>query len=271
MTTLNKTVFITGASSGIGAALAREFASQGARLVLTARRTDKLEALAQDLRQTGAEVLTIPCNVTLEGDLEKAFARAREQFKSIDTVIANAGFGVAGRFEKLSLADYRRQFETNVFGLLRTAYAALPSLRESRGSLVLLGSVASYISLPNSSAYAMSKYSVRAFAEAIYEELRPQGITVTLLTPGFIESEIRRVDNQGRLQETEEDAVYPWLVVPTAKAAREMVRAILARKRERVITGHGKLFVFMAHCCPWAFRLLARMGTHGRSQPKTRN
>jgi len=118
-------VFITGASSGIGAALAREYARRGADLALAARRTDRLDALAAELSAQGRRALVLACDVTRDGELEAAVARTRDAFGRIDVVVANAGFGVVGPVERLRLEDYRRQFETNVFGVLRTVYATL--------------------------------------------------------------------------------------------------------------------------------------------------
>ena len=121
-----ETVLITGASSGIGAALAREFARQGADLVLLARRTDRLTALAAELERQGRRALALTGDVTVDGDLERAVAETRAKLGRLDVAVANAGFGVVGPVERLTLDDYRRQFETNVFGVLRTVHAALP-------------------------------------------------------------------------------------------------------------------------------------------------
>ncbi len=118
-------VFITGASSGIGAALAREFAREGGDV-----------ALAAEIEKTGRRAVVIPCDVTRDGDLERAADRARAAFGKLDVVVANAGFGVSGMLETLSLDDYRRQLETNVFGVLRTVYATLEYLKKTRGRLV---------------------------------------------------------------------------------------------------------------------------------------
>src|SRR4051812_10488027 len=112
---------VTGASSGIGEALARELASRGVSLTLIARREDRLRALASELEKGGIRVLVRRGDVNSEGDLEAAVRATLETFGKIDIVIANAGFGVVGNFVTLSIDDYRRQFETNVFGLLKTA------------------------------------------------------------------------------------------------------------------------------------------------------
>src|SRR5688572_11043060 len=106
-----KVVFITGASSGIGEAISKEYAHKGYSLVLLARRVDRLKKLEEELSKT-TSVLSLECDVCKESDLKEAVEKTLKKFSRIDVVIANAGFGVAGRFEKLSLDDYRRQFET---------------------------------------------------------------------------------------------------------------------------------------------------------------
>lgn len=188
---------VTGASSGIGAELAREISRRGGNVVAAARRLDRLETLAQELSRSGGSVLAVGCDVTRREDLDRCVSRAREVFGRLDTVIANAGFGVVGKFEDLTVEDYRRQFETNVFGVLQTAFAALDDLKKSRGRLVLIGSVAGFVPTPGSSPYSMSKFAVRALAGALRTELAPHGISVTHIAPGFIKSEIYQIDNAG--------------------------------------------------------------------------
>lgn len=261
-------VMITGASSGIGAALARVWADQGARLVLLARRPDRLEALAAELKGAASDVLVLVCDVTRDGALEEAVLHTIERFGRIDVVVANAGFGVVGSVEKLTLEDYRRQFETNVFGVLRTVQASLEALKASRGSLAIVGSVNGYISLPGGTPYAMSKYAVRALTEGLWFELKSSGVSVTHVAPGFIESEIRSVNNRGQFRKGRRDPVPAWLLVPAEKAARQIVRAIDKRKREAVITGHGKLVVWLQHYARWLPRLvIARRGVRARQEP----
>jgi short-subunit dehydrogenase len=195
------------------------------------------------------------CDVAVDGDCERAVEMAASALGGLDVVIANAGFAVASRFDELTIADYRRQVETNVFGVLRTVYAALPALRATRGRLALMGSVAGWISTAGASPYSMSKFALRAFAESLRAELVGEGVSVTLLSPGFVASDIRRTDNQGRFHVEAHETVPTWLLVPTPRAARAMVRAIDRRARERVITGHGKLLVWLHRHLPWLIRL----------------
>jgi short-subunit dehydrogenase len=192
----NKSIFITGASSGIGEELALQLAQLDARLTITARRRELLDQLAQKITASGKPApLVVPADVTNDTDLPHAVDEALRVHNRLDIVIANAGFGVVAHFNKLSLDDYRRQFETNVFGLLRTVYATLPAIEKSHGNVVLIGSVAGWAASPGASPYAMSKFAVRALANAITPELALSGVKVTLISPGFEHSPHRQ---QGR-------------------------------------------------------------------------
>lgn len=260
----NKTVLITGASSGIGEALSRAFAREGADLILTARRADRLRALAQEIESQGGKAVALACDVTHDGDLEKAVSAGLERFGKIDVVVANAGFSVVGKFQKLKLEDYRRQFETNVFGVLRTYHAAAEALEKSKGTFVLMGSVSGHLSAPEVTPYSMSKFAVRAMAEATRMELKPLGISVVLISPGFVESEIRKIDNQGIYRPERKDGIAPWLRMPAEKAACKMLSAIHRKKREAVITLHGKVVVFLSrHFSGMVYWLLNRFFSKG--------
>lgn len=260
-----KVALITGASAGIGAALARELARGGVDLVLAARREDPLRELAREIEAIGRAAIVIACDVTRDGDLERAVAAAIARFGRLDIAIANAGFGVAGRAEELTIDDYRRQLETNVFGVLRTLYAALPELKKTRGQFVVIGSVSGHVPTASASAYSMSKFAVRGFAGSIHDELAAHGVAVTLVSPGFVDSDIRRTDNRGAVHSDAPDPVPAWLRMPTDRAARIIARAIRRRRREVVVTGHGKALVFVYRHAPWLLEfLIARFGTPKR-------
>lgn len=264
------TVLITGASSGIGAGLAREFANRGWRVALVARRLDKLELLAAEIRAAGGNASVHRGDVTVDGSLAAVIQQLAEQGVWPSVVVANAGFGVVGKAQTLTLEDYRRQFETNVFGVIRTLHECLPALTHTRGRFVIMGSVAGHLSGAGSSPYAMSKFAVRALAEALHADLRSVGVGCTLISPGFVDSDIRRVDNRGGLHADVNDPIPPWLRMRTDRAANAMVRAILSGKREAIITFHGRVIIFFARHFPrftrWA---LLRGGQKSRPEPKS--
>jgi len=254
----DKVVLITGASSGIGEEMARQLGRSGARLTLAARRRDRLEGVAREITQGGGtDPLTVECDVTRGGDLERAVQESVAKFGKLDVAIANAGFGVTGPLKKLSLNDYQRQFDTNVFGVLRTIYAALPELEKTRGNLAIIGSVAGWVSSPKASPYSMSKFALRALANSITQELKESGVKVTLISPGFVLSEIRQVDNRGRLREMGPATAPHRMAVKTEPAAREILLAVARGKREQIVTLHGKFFVQLDRFFPWVTRAFA--------------
>lgn len=264
----DRVVFITGASSGIGEALARECARRGAHVVLAARRADRLQKLAAEIQSMGRKALAVECDVTRDGDPERAIAQAVAEFGRIDVAVANAGFGVAGAFDRLTVEDFRRQLETNFFGVLRTAYASLDALKSSRGVLAMVGSVAGHVSIPGNAPYSASKFAVHGIAGALKAELRSHGVGVVLIIPGFVESEIRQVNNQGVLKADARDPVPPMLRMPSHLAARQIASGIARRKREVVVTWHGKGIVFLQRHFAWLVSLLVSSGYRER-RPKS--
>jgi short-subunit dehydrogenase len=263
----DKVVLITGASSGIGEELAWQLAQAGAKVTLAARRKERLEKLAE--RITGlanSDALVVECDVTRDGDLERAVEATVGKWGRLDVAIANAGFGVVGALKSLSIEDYRRQFETNVFGVLRTIYAALPEIEKAKGNLVIISSVAGWFSTPNGSPYSMSKFALRSLANAITPELRPLGVKVTLISPGFVESDIQRVDKYGKFHPEAKSNVPAWLKMSTPRAARQILSAVARGKRERIITLHGKIFVAMERFLPWLNRALMRSVARRRNR-----
>lgn len=251
MTSLkNQVVLITGASSGIGRALAYELAKRGAHLILIARRLDRLQKLASELQPFPSRVVLLQGDVTIPGSIEAGVEKGVKELGKLDIVIANAGYNVRGSLEELTLDDYRRQFETNVFGVLRTIYASLAEIKKSKGSLVLIGSLGSYISLPNTSAYSMSKSAIQALADALSGELNSARVSVTLITPGMIVSEIRDVDKFGVYHPGKSEQNPSLLRMPADLAAQKMVDAIAGKKREKIITIHAKIGVWVKRFFP---------------------
>ncbi|MCA9506867.1 MAG: SDR family NAD(P)-dependent oxidoreductase [Myxococcales bacterium] len=253
--------WITGASSGIGAALARELAREGAIVALSARRIDRLNELKNEI---GEQAYIYPLDVQNKEDVEKTVQEIIKDHGKLDVVIANAGYGVVSPFEKISESMWRKQFDTNVFGVIWTLQAAIPYLKESKGRAAIMTSVAGKLAIAHTAAYSSSKYALIGIANALYQELAPYGISVTNIAPGFIESEIFKVDNWGHLDPSKSKASRSLLRWPSNKAAKVMLRAIHERKREAVITGHGKVAAFLGtHLAPLTYWGLSKIGVKG--------
>jgi short-subunit dehydrogenase len=260
-------VLITGASAGIGAELARFYHARGFRVGLLARRKERLEALESELnaRHPGS-ALSLVADLSDPAQLTGAVEKMMTTFGRIDGFIANAGFGVAGRVDELTPGDYRRQFDTNVFPVIHGFQLVRDELVKNRGFYCAIGSVNSYLSLPTASAYAMSKFSVRALMEALYWEMKPLGVSVTLVCPGFVKTEIRKVNNRGEYSERAKEPVPEWLMMEAPVAARQIARAIDQRKQEAIITGHGKVLVWIQRHFPWMLTPVHRGSASAREK-----
>jgi NADP-dependent 3-hydroxy acid dehydrogenase YdfG len=177
---------ITGASSGIGAATARQAAAAGYRLVLAARSADRLAELAAEL---GGEerAIAVTCDVTEWDQQEALVERALHSFGRLDVAFANAGFGAARGFLKESPEQWRSMVLTNVYGAALTIRATLPALKESRGHLLLTGSVAGRRALPGS-LYSATKWAVTGMGESARQELNGTGVRVTVIEPGMVDT-----------------------------------------------------------------------------------
>jgi NADP-dependent 3-hydroxy acid dehydrogenase YdfG len=243
-------VLITGASSGIGAALSIVFAQQGARVALAARRLERLQEVQQKINDFGGHAFPVLCDVTQVESVQNCIDQVVTHWGKLDVVVANAGFGVAGSVLKLSNESYQLQFETNIFGVLNTLKLAYPHLESTQGRAVIVGSVNGYVSLAKASAYAMSKFAVRALAQSLWIEWKRKGVSTTLIEPGFVDSEIRKVNNQGEFKAQAKDPIPTWLMMPADQAARKIAHAIYKRKREQVITFHGQVIVCLSRFLP---------------------
>jgi NADP-dependent 3-hydroxy acid dehydrogenase YdfG len=177
---------ITGASSGIGAETARQAAREGHRLVLAARSGDRIAALADELGGD-SRALAVPCDVTEWDDQRALVDRALEAFGRIDVAFANAGFGAARGFTQESPEHWRAMVLTNVYGAALTIRATIDQLRETKGHLVLTGSVAGRRALPGS-LYSATKWAVTAMGESARQELNGSGVRVTVIEPGMVDT-----------------------------------------------------------------------------------
>jgi NAD(P)-dependent dehydrogenase (short-subunit alcohol dehydrogenase family) len=220
-----RSIFITGASSGIGEALALEFARRGYAVAIAARRTERLEALARQLSELGAaRVLTITLDVTDFGAIDAALARAANEFGRLDVVVANAGVGWSlpvgrGKFEQM-----RRTIDTDLTAAIATIEFALPRLRaQGGGQIVAITSVAGSRGLPFMGAYSAAKAGLHRYVQSLRAEVRHEPITVTELAPGYIDTDMNR------------DVKSRPFVIPLAKGGEIMARMIERGVRHRYV------------------------------------
>jgi NAD(P)-dependent dehydrogenase (short-subunit alcohol dehydrogenase family) len=186
----NQVVIVTGASAGIGEATARRLARGGAKVVLTARRQDRLDALARELDPTGANVLALAGDITSDADRRKLVDATLAKFGRIDGLVNNAGYGTRGPVEIVPVDLVRKNYETNVFSLIALTQLVIPAVRaQGGGCIVNIGSVAGRIARPLSSIYDSTKHALEAITDGLRGELKPFGIRVSLVRPGFIVTE----------------------------------------------------------------------------------
>ena len=187
MSDSSKVWFVTGASRGLGAAIARAALEAGHSVVAAARNPD---TLAETLGGPSERLLPVALDVTRPEDAQAAVTAATAQFGRIDVLVNNAGYGQLGAFEEVSAEDITRQFETNVFGLMHVTRAALPVLRQQRsGHIFNMSSIGGKRGGDRYSIYAASKFAVEGFSESLSAELAPFGIRVTVVEPGFFRTD----------------------------------------------------------------------------------
>ena len=245
----NKVIVITGASSGIGRALARELAAMGAKLSLAARRTELLEDLRAEL--PGTEILIQTTDVSREEDCRALIEATIERFGRIDVLINNAGISMRASFEDVDLKVIRQLMEVNFYGTVYCSKFALPYLLKTKGSLVGVISIAGYVGLPGRTGYSASKFAIRGFLDTVRIENLKKGLHVLVAAPGFTASEVRKValTNDGSQQgETPRDESK---MMSSEECARHIVGAIKKRKRELILTfTEGKLTVLLGKFFP---------------------
>ena len=249
-------VWITGASSGIGKAMAFEWSRLGYKVVLSARRNELLEEIASEIKNSGGESLVVPVDIMDEASIENAVQHIITIWGRIDIIVANAGFGVLGSIESLTTKEWNRQLQGNVIGLALTIKYALPHLKQNRGRIGLVGSIGAYLPNPGTGAYGASKAAVHSIGLTLQVELMGSGVSCTALHPGFVESEIFSIDNEGVLHPERKDPRPENMIWPAHKAAKVMVKAILKRKRIYIFTNHGKMFVWLQRWFPGLMRRL---------------
>lgn len=248
--------WITGGGTGIGRALAEQLAAEGAIVVVSGRRRERLDEAVAAIEAAGGRAEARVCDVTDEDDVRSVVDAIVAEHGGMDLVVANAGYSTGGRLHQLSVADFRRQLDVNVIGLYATVHHALPHIMARDGRIALMGSVSYILTAPGTGAYSASKAAVHALGMCLSIELADQGASCTVIHPGFVESEIGKVDNDGVFQEGKQDLRPERLMWTAEDAARDMVTGLHKRQTELVITGHGKFANAMGRHLPGVTRAL---------------
>lgn len=236
----NKTVIITGASSGIGKALAREFGKLGANVVAGARNEEKLQELINEITSQGGKAVYAVTDVTDEEDCKKLIDKAVETFGGIDVLICNAGISMRALFDDVDLSVLKRLMDVNFWGTVYTSKYALPWLQKSRGTVAGVSSVAGIHGLPGRTGYSASKYAMTGFLETVRIENLKKGLHVMIACPGFTASNVRFTaltadgSSQGESPRAEEK------MMTAEEAAHRIIKGIAKRKRTVLMDFNGR-------------------------------
>ena len=235
-------VILTGASSGIGRAMALQLAEQGARLALAARRADRLEAVAEQCRQKGGQAIAIPTDVSQPEACQQLVAQTLAHYGRIDTLINNAGISMWARFDEVQdLSIFERIMRINYLGSVYCTYYALPHLKAARGRLVAVSSLTGKSGVPTRSGYAASKHAMAGFFDTLRIELSESGVSVTVSYPDFVTSEIRTHAFGADGSPLGDSPVQENKVMTAEESARRILRAAARRQREDVQSLRGRL------------------------------
>ncbi|HUT11876.1 MAG TPA: SDR family oxidoreductase [Thermoguttaceae bacterium] len=238
---------VTGASSGIGRALAVELARGGAELVVTARREDRLRELADEITAQGGRVETVAGDITDPQTRQKTIDTAVATFGGLDILVNNAGVGATGLFEDADPQRVRRIMEVNFFALVEMTRLALPLLKQgTRPIVVNVGSILGHRGVPHNSEYAASKFAVQGFSESIRAEFTSHHIDVLVVSPGTTETEFF----DSVIEHTGEPSWPQHKAVTAEEVARKMVRAICRGKHEIIPYRWGKVFCWLNRLSP---------------------
>lgn len=240
-----KTVVITGASSGIGKALAYEFSGRGCNVVLGARQKDRLNEIAEDIRAKGGNAAFAVTDVTKESDCKKLIDTAVTNFGGIDILICNAGISMRALFDRVDLDVLRRLMDVNFWGCVYCTSYALPYIQASKGSIVGVSSVAGLHGLPGRTGYSASKYAMTGFLDTIRVENLKKGVHVMVACPGFTATNVRFValtadgSPQGETPRKEEKMMTP------EEVATRIAKGISRRKRLLLMEFEGRATNFI--------------------------
>ncbi|MDR6561787.1 short-subunit dehydrogenase [Arcicella sp. BE140] len=245
-----KVVIITGASSGIGKAMAFAFGREGAKIVITGRKQDALLATSQELTARGIENLPIVSDVSIESDNQDVVEKTIAAYGKIDVLINNAGVSMRAMFEDCDTEVIRKVMDINFFGTIYITKYALPYIKATKGSIVGISSIAGYRGLPVRVGYSASKFALNGFLEGLRTELLHSGVHVLTACPGFTASNIRVASLGADGNSKGESMRDEGNMMSAEEVADRILYAVKHRKRDLVLTLQGKFTVFINKWLP---------------------
>jgi short-subunit dehydrogenase len=259
-------VVVTGASEGIGRALCLALAPECPKLVLAARSAERLASLAEECRAAGADTLVVAGDLTSEAQCRALVAATVERFGRLDTLVANAGRTMWARADEIrDPGIFREVMELNFFSVVWLTLAALPHLKAARGRIVPVASLAGLTGVPSRSAYCASKHAIVGFFDSLRIELAGSGVTVTIVCPDFVVSEIHRRALDGEGHPLGASPMQESKIMTAEECAALMVRAMANRKRLLITSRRGKLGRFIRIFAP---QLIDRIAAKAISERK---
>ena len=241
----NKTVVITGASSGIGEATAYEFAAKGANVVLAARSVDKLNEVKLRCEQLGAKVLVVKCDVSNDEHCRNLVNETLGAFSSIDVLVNNAGISMRALFNDCDIAVIKQVMDINFWGSVYCTKYALPYLLKSKGSVVAVSSLAGIAGLPGRTGYSASKFALAGFMQSLRIENLKNNLHVGIIYPGYTASNIRNTALNKAGEAQKESPFDESKLMPAETVAKEIAIMVEKRRASRILTGQGALLKWL--------------------------
>jgi len=234
----NHVVIVTGASSGIGKALALQLSKEGACLSLAARNPERLGKLAQECNELGGQAIPVPTDVADQEQCQKLIEATVQEFGHIDMLVNNAGFSLVGKFEQLpNLELFQQVMAVNFNGVVQCTYYALPYLKDTSGRIVNVSSLGGKLAIPYNTSYIASKFAVTGFSDSLRMELRNEGVSVTVIYPYWVVTEFheRMLVKDGHARGPGGRAIYTEKMMTAEQCAKIILKAANGRKREVVM------------------------------------
>jgi short-subunit dehydrogenase len=253
-------MLITGASQGIGRALAIEAVKQGAKVLAAARQRSLLEELAAEVKAAGGSLEIVAADVTSPADREAMVKAAQEKLGGLDILVNNAGIGSTGHYADVEFDHIRKIFEVNLFGLTETTRVFLPMLKQgNKPAIVNIGSIAGKRGIPARSHYASSKFAVQGFSEAIRAELAKDGIDVLVVSPGLTQTNFSKnmIEQKAKVQ------LDHMRGMTSEQVAQATLNSIARGKNETVLTLNGKLLVLVSRFLPRLADMISKKKVRG--------